>query len=533
MIFEIMLMNVMQARRQYFSDEDLRTSSLTYQQNACETPDDNGSSFRDSEYDYDGNADFDLGPESDVERGRNIQDMERDRILLELECQRSESRQSKCFLDVSAVAGEFDVETEEDLLKLRPLSGGVHELFDIGYSSESYSYDERDAVYNSVDMVKIQPLHGLSCVDDAVCEVSEPTDVLPVGRQSATSAYNSGSDLSDGHRPAALRGKTLDDDYNSVRLGMKNSAATSSVDRYHEVPFEASAADDCCTDDDFSKLKELSFDDIPLMFMNDESGSYNSATLPRRHKGRSLDSLLPCDSEKMFKLDKRVSSVEVIIDSSHFGLCEMPPANVSSEIRLKSTSGTKAARPASASSSMCDASSEESEFSESTVSEDDNSPRKYKLARRRKRDIPKQDMSVSRYTSSGFTKSPMKRRGDSLTDVSDIGELERCLRSSSDGALNELVAGHSSIKRSKVSRAQSGVLFEESVNLSSTPRIKVLSNCRSGTKTSPRKIRHQQATLRLMLDEDIEEDTDCSHSKLLSYFLQFYQIYHYCSCLME
>jgi len=300
--------------------------------------------------------------------------------------------------------------------------------------------------------------------------------------------------------------------YCMATIDLNDSSAASSADHHcYQVPHLVlnGITDDCCTDDDFSKLKELSFDDIPMLFLNESSEVPENQRLPRR-QGRSLDSLVPYESEKMFKFEKRVSSVEVIIDS--LPLSKDTSANVCAEIMLHNSLLTSKAEKATSGPSSCDASSEgtvsDSECSESVMSEDDSSPRKYKSARHGRRDKVRLETPI-KHASVVQVKSPLKRRGDSLTDISDIGELDRCMRSSSEGAINDLTSGHSTVKRSKVSRTQSDILFEKSVKVSSTPRIGRQSDCRFNIKTSLRKSR-LQAVSQLKFDQDCQEDTDIS-----------------------
>jgi hypothetical protein len=500
--------------------------------------------FCDSEYEeiiYSDQGDTDDQHELEVELGRNEHSMERDQITLdgwmemrlENEMQGNISDQN---ISMKEQSSEFIEAATTSAQKTNNVSSGGLEILDIGYSSESHSYDEREACHDhATHMMRTNEhlkLDEMNCREDFGAEICETVGLFSVGQQSLTSAYNSASDLSENHRAALVNdipGRRVRSSYcGGTAMDCVDSAATSSADQYpRHFAAGCGTVDDCCTDDDFSKLKELSFDDIPMMFMKEESEDDCNVTsehstvlqLPRR----SLDSLLPCDNEKLFKMEKRVSSVEIIMDT--LGGSKESPASICGEIHLRNpfvnTLLTNTETDTAALSS-CDASSEgtlsESESSESAVSEDDTSPRKFKSARRLRRENNKHE-TPSKRACTGHMRSPLKRRGDSLTDVSDIGEYERPLRSSSDGAISDLANDHTTVKRSKVCRAQSDISCERSVRASSSNRSVRKGGIQSehhGFRTSSKK--NHQSTIKQLLNfsGDGLEDVITVNGKLLS-----------------
>jgi hypothetical protein len=500
--------------------------------------------FCDSEYEeivYSDQGDTDDQHELEVEVGRNEHSMERDRVVLDgwMEMRlENEMLDNISDQDVSMKeqSSEF-IEAGSSAQKTSSVSSGGLEIVDIGYASESHSYDEREAFHDhAIATVRTSgeqlKLDEVNCRDEFCAEISETAGQFSVGQQSLTSAYNSASDLSENHRAGLgndVSGRRVRSSFcGGASVDCADSAATSSADQ-HPLQFVAAGGtvDGCCTDDDFSKLKELSFDDIPMMFMKEESeNDYNTSSedpAVLQLARRSLDSLLPCDNEKLFKLEKRVSSVEVIMDA--FGSSKESPASICGEIYLRDSLVNPLlakTETETAALSSCDASSEgtlsESESSESAVSEDDNSPRKFKSARRLRRDNNKHETPNKR-SCAGHVKSPMKRRGDSLTDVSDIGELERPLRSSSDGAISDLANDHTTVKRSKVCRTQSDLMYDRSVRAGSSYRSVRKAGVQAehnGFRTSSKKNHLPTVKQQLNFSGDVLEEASILNCKLLS-----------------
>jgi hypothetical protein len=304
----------------------------------------------------------------------------------------------------------------------------VLETADVGYSSESHSYDDRETATCPDSGVIVLSSSATSSEKVIMNNVSSPTE-----RQSMTSAYNSGSDLSDHHR------------WQAVHDVGETTAAAAGVDSgkgQNGVPDGG-----CCTDDDFSELKELSFDNIPMTVQKEDSSS--CLPVPERiSTRRSLDSLMPSSgTDRMYGLEKRVSSVEIIMDSASDRFSTAGQGQ--SQNLTLDLNGL----------SSCDASSEgtlsESEPSSdvTTGSDTELTPRKHKAVRHKRH-------QNKRSTDQIQTKTPVKRHVESLTEVSDFTDVDRFLRSSSDGAITEM--NHSARKRSKMSRSKSDMIASRS-----------------------------------------------------------------------
>ena len=178
------------------------------------------------------------------------------------------------------------------------------------------------------------------------------------------------------------------------------------------------------TDDDFSRLNDLPLDYAPSASELDllaKLGTVSGNSCQSR--GRSLDSLTPLGSDKLFLADKRVSSIEVIIDS----IGSSSPVSVTSQISPDSMAETeKYTVPASgdgfgfSAASSCDASGE------GTLSDSDicdlgtndgtaGSPSiSRSLARRVRRSVRS---GLSRTSGGTSVKLPTKRRMENLAEI--------------------------------------------------------------------------------------------------------------------
>ena len=259
------------------------------------------------------------------------------------------------------------------------------------------------------------------------------------------------------------------------------------------------------TDDDFSRLNELPLDDAPSASELDLLAklSDDSRTGVMRTHGRSLDSLAPLGSDKLFMVEKRVSSVEIIVDSvasssrpsfsSQMSRDSATEENGTNNGFLLQTSGGghKFLAPSS-----CDASSEgtlsDSEFSDLGVS--DGSPSKSRpLSRRVRRSVRSSLWKLYNGTS---VKSPTKRRMENLVEIPTAAS--HMTRSTSHGAIeHSRQLECSEVKRSKVCRSLSDLQDGHS------PRKAAAGHGSRSNFASSKKVPLRRSAHRLNFAEDV------------------------------
>jgi len=320
-------------------------------------------------------------------------------------------------------------------------------VFDFGYSSDGYSNEEPENV-----MAGKRGLGNLTAVDNRLDETSWDT---PVPDSAGTSGI--------GTNTAQRSGL-----YHMMDASVNKSDASSLVEPHPHTSLHREQVGEE-TDDDFSRLNELPLDGAPsaseldllakLVSLSDS----NRQSLVRAH-GRSLDSLAPLGSDKLFSAEKRVSSVEIIVDS----VASSSRPSISSQMSRESAAegnkmmnniflwqtssdGHNFSAPSS-----CDASSEgtlsDSEISDLGNSDFTGSPSKSRPRTKRVRRTVRS--GTSEWCGSTLIKSPTKRRMDSLSESTTAAV--HMTRSASHGALEpSRQQDCSRKKRSKTCRSMS------------------------------------------------------------------------------
>jgi len=251
-------------------------------------------------------------------------------------------------------------------------------------------------------------------------------------------------------------------------------------------------------------LNELPLDDAPSASEVDllaKLASVSDGNRQIRAHGRSLDSLAPLGSDKLFLVEKRVSSVEIIIDS----LAGSSRPSISSQMSRDSAADendsillpTSGDGHSFLAPSSCDASSEgtlsDSEFSDAGVNDGSSGPVKSHPRTRRVRRSGRSD--PSNLHSSTPIKSPTKRRMENLSEIPPAA-TGHMTRSVSCGGINSnQLPDCSKVKRSKVCRSMSDLLGGKSPKKGTG----------SHACTSLRKISLHRSTHKLNFSEDISD----------------------------
>lgn len=235
------------------------------------------------------------------------------------------------------------------------------------------------------------------------------------------------------------------------------------------------------TDDDFTRLNELPLDDSSDTDLLAKLTTLSDNRRKMWAHGRSLDSLAPLGSDRLFPTEKRVSSVEIIIDS----IASSSRPSVSSQISRDSVAdenelvnnglvmktsrnGHKFLVPSS-----CDASSEGT-LSDSDLSDPGTSPSPLKSHARTKRVRRSVRSGLSKSRSTASVKSPTKRRMENLPEIPHTA-ASNMTRSYSSGVIDSSQQlDWSPVKRSKVCRSMSDLLGGQTVKKSTSSR-----GCRS------------------------------------------------------
>jgi len=207
------------------------------------------------------------------------------------------------------------------------------------------------------------------------------------------------------------------------------------------------------TDDDFNRLNELPFDDVLSTSEVDLLSKLASDGGLRPH-GRSLDSLAPLSSEKPFLVEKRVSSVEIIVDSTASSsrpsvTSQMSPESFNLQDGTTQIGGMspRLGDRRFAAPSSCDASSEGT-LSDYELSDPGAGESPSKACPRTKRVRRSFRGGISKSCSGALLKSPTKRRVENPKSEfwSDAG----CAASIVDGICRQDFSG---IKRSRLCRS--------------------------------------------------------------------------------
>ena len=270
------------------------------------------------------------------------------------------------------------------------------------------------------------------------------------------------------------------------------------------------------TDDDFTGLNELPLDDAlsaseldllaKLATMSDD----NHRGLTRVH-GRSLDSLAPLGSDRLFSVEKRVSSVEIIVDSvassSRPSICsQLSRESAADENMSGDVANNRFLLPPSGGHhkfsmpSSCDASSEgtlsDSEFSDLGSSDGNGSPKKSRPLTKRLRRSLRGGASESHNNTS--MKSPTKRRMENLPEFpTAAGHMTR---STSHGAIDVIHQQDcSGVKRSRICHSMTDLLAGQTLR-------KVFAGRGSRSDlVSPRKVSLRKSPHKLNFTEDITD----------------------------
>jgi len=254
------------------------------------------------------------------------------------------------------------------------------------------------------------------------------------------------------------------------------------------------------TDDDFTTLNELPLDDAPSASEVDllaKLATLSDNNRQVRAHGRSLDSLAPLGSDKLFLAEKRVSSVEIIIDSvtgssrpSISSQMSRDSATEENDCVLLPTSsdGHSLLAPSS-----CDASSEgtlsDSEFSDADTNY--GAVKSHTRTRRVRRSV---HSDPSNLHSSTPMKSPTKRRMENLLEIPPVA-ASHMTRSVSCGGIDSIQQPDcSKVKRSKICQSLSDLLNGKSLKKATSSR-----GC-----TSSRKV-HRRSVHKLNFNENVSD----------------------------
>ena len=392
---------------------------------------------------------------------------------------------SKCLVPIVSVN---DTEPSAKL----SLAGGV---LDFGYSSEGCSNEEPEHAVTERNL-RVGGMAVTNKLDDVSTQDNPGPD----------SANTSGIGTNVAQRSGLCH---------TTDASFSLSAASSPVESHMRSSLHRQLVGEE-TDDDFTGLNELPLDDAPsaseldLLAKLATLSDSNHRGLMRAH-GRSLDSLAPLRSDKLFSIEKRVSSVEIIVDSvasssrpsissqiSRESAAEdiMPDDIANNTILLSSsTGGHKFLAPSS-----CDASSEgtlsDSEFSDLGSSGGTGSPKKSRpMTKRVRRSIR---CGPTKSCSSTSIKSPTKRRLENLLEIPTAAS--HMTRSTSHGAID--VIGQqdcSRVKRSRICRSVSDLMAGQSARKGTAGR-----GCKSDL-VSPRKVSMRRSAHKLNFAEDIAD----------------------------
>ena len=375
------------------------------------------------------------------------------------------------------------VNDTEPAAKLSQTSG----VLDFGYSSEGHSNEEPE----NATAGKHDP--GNLAVGGRLEDVNRLDEEAVSDNLGSDSAGTSGI----GTHTVQRRGVY----YHITDTSLNQSATSSLVDsRLCSSARREPVGEE--TDDDFTTLNELPLDDAPSASEVDllaklATLSYNNHQFLEH--GRSLDSLAPRGSDKLFSAEKRVSSVEIIIDS----VAKSSRPSVSSQMSRDSAteenncillpisgSGHELLAPSS-----CDASSEgtlsDSEFSDVISSDGTGSPAVFHpRARRVRRSVRSGPVKL---TGSALMKSPTKRRMENLPEIPPLA-TSHMIRSVSCGLLNSSEPPDcSKVKRSKICRSTSDLLVGQSAKKAAGFR----------GFTSPRKVGLHRSAQKLNFGVDV------------------------------
>jgi len=357
-------------------------------------------------------------------------------------------------------------------------------VLDFGYSSEGHSNEEPENVTaGKCDPRKLTA--GSLAVDKRLDEEAVSENL------GSDSAGTSGI----GTNTVQRRGI-----YHTTDASLYESATSNSVKSRlsSSIPREMVGEE---TDDDFTTLNELPLDDAPSASELDllaRLANLSDDNRQVRAHGRSLDSLAPLGSDKLFSVEKRVSSVEIIIDS----VASSSRPSISSQISRESAAGDSnhilfpscSTGHTLLAPSSCDASSEgtlsDSEFSDIGTSEGSESPVKSHPRARRIRKSVHSD--PSKLQGSAAVKSPTKRHMESLLDPPVANSC--MMRSVSCGGINSSQQPDcSKVKRSKICRSTSDLQVGKSPKKASVSR-----GC-----ISPKKVALRRSAQKLNFGEDI------------------------------
>ena len=418
--------------------------------------------FHDSEYEEIGENDlmFTYGVDSDgdensckstVEKNPEVLSSESMEAGLDSALGRSVSNPSLHIDSRCSVPAVLVNDTE--LNTLLSHTGGA---LDFGYSSEGHSNEEPENVI-ARKQGRGNVTAGGKAVDNRLDEVSV------WNAAGLDSAGTSGV----GTNTVQRRGF-----YHMTDASINESAANSPAESHlhsslHREPLGEE------TDDDFTGLNELPLDDAPSASELDllaklATLSDNNRTRLMRVHGRSLDSLAPLGSDKLFSAEKRISSVEIIVDS--VGSSSRP--SLSSQVSRDSAADDVMPgdimmnnrfhlqapddSPKFLAPSSCDASSEgtlsDSEFSDLGNSDGTGSPSKSRsLVKRVRRPVRG---GPSKSCKNTLIRSPTKRRMEYLLE-NPTAASDMTRSTSHDDIDPNHPQNCSGLKRSKICRSMS------------------------------------------------------------------------------
>jgi len=304
-------------------------------------------------------------------------------------------------------------------------------MLDFGYSSEGQSNEEPENVTSGK--------HGLGNSTAGGVAVDNRLDEEAV---SNNPGLDSASTSGIGTNTVQRR------DLYCITDASINESAANSIDKSHLYSSLYRERIGYETDDDFTGLNELPLDDalsaseLDLLAKMATLSDNNRTRLKQMH-GRSLDSLAPLGSDRLFSAEKRISSVEIIVDS----VTNSSRPSISSQMSRDSTMDenlavnsflpqTSAVRHKFSAPSSCDASSEgtvsDSEFSDFGNGDASGSPLKSHFVTRRVRRSVRSGQWKS--FSSTPVKSPTKRRMENLPEIPMA--VSHMSRSASHGAID-------------------------------------------------------------------------------------------------
>jgi len=368
---------------------------------------------------------------------------------------------------------------------------------DVGYSSEGHSNEE--------------PAAGKRGLGPSVASGATVDEELTMDNLRPGSASSSGIGTNTVHRVTDASGREP-----QLRIAVHREAVGEE------------------TDDDFSRLNELPLDEVPsaseLDLLEELAKVSDNNRLMRLH-GRSLDSLAPLGSDKLFTGEKRVSSVEIIVDSvasssrpsfsSQMSRDSDEDENVPGDMMI-GRSLLPGSHKFSASSS-CDASSEgtlsDFELSDLGSGELTGSPKKSRILANRVRRSLRSSLTLHSGTS---IKSPTKRRMENLLESPTAGN--HMVRSTSDSTINRCRQQDcSEVKRSRICQSltdlQDGLCLKKST---------VGRGCRSNL-ISPKKVSVRRSAHKLNFDDDCKAASKTQHCDQQSLGMYISVVLSYCA----